>query len=116
MRLLRAGRDDGCEGVAEGLELGLGRGVEEREIRNVDGVVGVLGVDDDGGSDSGGLAVVADANVAEEVLGVLQVGILLGATQAFAALSRSLVLFAGLGILQAALGTLGLVRGDALGL
>lgn len=116
VRLLRVGSDDGGKGVAEGLELGLGRGVEEGKIRNVDSVVGVLGVDDDGGADSGALTVVADTNVAEEILGVFQIGILLGTTETFAALGRSFLLVARLGILQTTLGTLGLVRGDALGL
>jgi len=54
-------------------------------------VVGVRRVDDDGGAGRGALAGAADADAGEEVLGVLQVGLLLGAAQALALLGLGLV-------------------------
>ena len=112
LRLGREPLDHGAEGGAEGLELGLGGGVEEGEGRDVDGVVGVLGVDLDNGALAHDLAVVADADAGKQVLGVLQVGLLLLAAQALAALGLGLLLIVLLlGQLARALG---LLLGDAL--
>jgi hypothetical protein len=91
--LLVVGADDGDEGVAERLELGLGAGVEEGQLGDVDSLVGVEGVDDDGGASGSGLAAGRNAaNASEEVLGVLEVGLLLGAAQTLALLSLVLIL------------------------
>jgi hypothetical protein len=90
VRLLRVGTDNRDHGVAEVLELGLGLGVEEREGGNVDRVVGVLGVDDNGGAGRGSLAGAADADAGKEVLGVPQVSLLLGLAQTLALLGLGL--------------------------
>ena len=115
MRLLGGGGDDGGQGVAQLFKLTLSRGVEQRQRAQVDGVVGILGVDGDGGAGRCSLAAVADADGAEEVLGVSQVGLNLGAAEALATL--------GLGLLLSIRVELGfgssagsLVLGDAIGL
>jgi hypothetical protein len=113
--LLAGGGDDGDQGGAQLLELQLGLGVEERQGGEVDRLGGVLGVEGNGGAGSGALAAVADANLAKEVLGVLQVGVLLGAAEALTALSLGLLLIL-LVRLGGAAGTLGLVLCDALAL
>lgn len=112
VRLGRELADHGAEGGAEGLELGLGGGVEEGEGRDVDGVVGVLGVDLDNGALADDLAVVTDADAGKQVLGVLEIGLLLLAAEALAALGLGLLLR--IRILGQLAGALGLALGDAL--
>ena len=114
VRLGREPLDHGAEGGAEGLELGLGGGVEQGQGRDVDGVVGVLGVDLHNGALGDDLAVVADADAGEQVLGVLKVRLLLLAAEALAALGLGLLLK--VRILGQVAGALGLALGDALGL
>ena len=115
VRLLGARRDDGAQGGAQLLELRLGRGLEDWERAEVDRLVGVVRVDDDvaGGR---GLAPAADADGAEEVLGVAEIGLLLGAAQALALLRLGLILALVLLGLGAGAGPLGLAVGDSLGL
>lgn len=122
VRLLVVGAEDGDQGVAQVLELRLGLRVEEGQGAQVDRLGRVLGVDRHGRADRGRLAAAgladahAEAGVAEEVLGVLQVGLLLGAAEALAPRRLVLVLvLAVVGLGQTA-GPLRLVLGDALGL
>lgn len=114
MRLLRVAADDGDQRVAQGLELGLGVGVEEGDGGEVDRVRGVRGVDDDCGAGRGSLASAADADASEEVLGVLQVGLLLGTAQAFALLGLGLVVARFIFAFFCAAGLLGQLFGNAL--
>lgn len=112
--LLGVGRDEGSNGGAELLELRLGGRVEDGQLANVDGAVGVLGID----SNRGGLrsrAAGADTNIAKHVGGVPQIGVLLSLTESFAALSLGLLLV-GLAILGLLLDSDSLVLGNALGL
>jgi hypothetical protein len=91
VRFLRVAGNDRNQCGAQGLELGLGVGVEEGERRDVDRVVGILGVDDNSGASCGSLAGVANTDFGEEILGVLQVGLLLGLPQALALLGFGLL-------------------------
>lgn len=117
MSLLSRTGDDRSERLAEVGELRLGGGVEEREIGDVHGIIRVIGVDNHSSANGSALAVVADANSAKEVLGVGQVGILLGPTKALATLGGSLVLLiAEESLLLALKSTLGLVLGNTLSL
>lgn len=116
MRLLGGGRDDGCQRVAQVLELGLGRGVEQRQGADVDSVVGVLAVDNNSGADGLALATAADAYISEEILSIPEIGLLLGAAEALAALGLCLLLVLRVVIILAGGGTRGLELGDTLGL
>lgn len=118
MSLLGGAGDDGAEGLAEGGELSLGGRVEEGKVGNVHRVVRVVGVENDGSTDGGSLAVVADANLAKEILGVSQVCILLGAAKTLATLGGSLILviLAEEAFRFTSTSTLGLVLGNTLGL
>jgi hypothetical protein len=111
VRLPRVGGQQRHERVAHALELQLGLRVEEGQGGEIHRRARVLGVEDD--SLRGGLraAVIADADAAEQVLGVLEIGLLLGAAQALAA--RALVLLVGRGV--AVLLQQQLLGGDALG-
>jgi hypothetical protein len=112
--LCRAG-DDRSERLAESGELCLGGGVEEWEIGDVHGVVRVVRVDNHSSTNGSALAVVANANTTEEILGMSQVGVLLGATKTLATLGGSFVLLIAEETLLLALkSTLGLVLGDTL--
>lgn len=119
MGLLDVGRDDGRNGGAEHVELGLGGGREDGELGNIDRLGGVLGVYGDGGSlglgTSGAQPSIAKAVVSKHVGGVCQVGILLGATETLTALGRGLVVDnLGLGHGESLLaGTIGLVTSNA---
>lgn len=112
VRLGRELADHGAKSSAEGLKLGLGGRVEQGQGRDVDGVVGVLGVDLDNGALADDLAVVADADAGKQVLSVLEIGLLLLATEALAALGLGLLLH--VRILRQLAGALGLTLGDAL--
>lgn len=112
---LGMGRDEGSDGVAQGLELSLGLGVEEGQLGDVDGVGRVLGVDGDGGMLGLGFgSASADADVAKHVGGVGEVGLLLRTSETLAALGFSLfkVIVGVLGVLRGL--TSGLTLGDAL--
>lgn len=114
VRLLGAAGEDGNQGGAELLELRLGRGVEEGDGGEVDGAVGVAGVEEHGVPGRDGLAL-ADADAAKEVLGVRQIGLLLKRAEAVPLLRLGL-LVAGVVILGELAGPLGLSLGYALGL
>jgi len=114
--LLGVGSKNRDESVAQSLKLGLGLGVEHGEGREVDGVVGVLGIDHHGASGGENLAAVADANGTEKILGVLEIGLLLGAAKALALLGLGLVVVARLISFLELAGTLGHALSDALGL
>lgn len=110
VRLARVGRQQRDQRVAQLLELQLRLRVEEGQRVQVDGLGRVGGVDDHGVRGRRGLAVIADADGAEEVLGVLEVGLLLGAAQALAARRLALVARGVAVLLEEQL-----LRGDALG-
>ena len=110
-----AGKNGG-HGGAHRLKLLLGLGVEEGQGGQVDRVGGVLRVDDDGGAGGRGLAAGVEADGAKQVLGVMQIRLLLGAAQALAALGLGLLLAALLVAFGTLPGALGLVIGDALDL
>lgn len=114
VRLLGAAGEDGNQGGAELLELRLGRGVEEGDGGEVDGAVGIAGVEEHGVPGRDGLAL-ADADAAKEVLGVSQIGLLLKRAEAVPLLRLGL-LVAGVVILGELAGPLGLSLGYALGL
>lgn len=117
MGLLVVAGDNGGDGGAQLLKLLLGLRIEQRQRGKVDSDGRVLGVDDDGGADGGSLTAAVGAYLTEEIRGVMEVGLLLGAAESFAALSLGLLFVAGLFLARgAATGTLGLVLGDALGL
>lgn len=87
--LLRLRSKEGNENVAQPGELVLGGGLEQGHGRQVDRVGGVFAV---GNDDSlGGTAVAVQVDVADQIGGVLQIGLLLGAAQAITALGLSLV-------------------------
>lgn len=99
-------------------------GVEQGQRGQVDRLGGVLRVDRDGRADRVALAALADANVAEEVSGVVEVRLDLGALEALApGRLRLLLAFVVRGQLAGALGPalldallLGLLVGRRLGL
>ncbi len=116
MCLLGVAGDDGAEHGAQLLELEFGGRPEERQGGEVDSLGRVARVDGHGAAGRGGLAVVADADAAEQVLGVAEVRLLLGAAEALALLALGLVLaflVVGFGL---GAGALGQAVGDALGL
>lgn len=113
LALLGVGRNDGHEDLTELLKLLLGLRVEDGQLGQVDGVGGVLGVNHDGRASDGAGTVIVDADFAKEVLGVVEVGLLLGSAQACAALGLVLLVFR-LVLLGALAGSVGLVVGNAL--
>lgn len=98
---------------AEVLELCLGNGVEERHGGDVGSLGRVVGVDLHSRAGEDSLATGRDSDITEEILGVLQVGLLLGAAEALTTLSLGLLLARVVGIEA---GTLLLQLGDALSL
>lgn len=118
MGFLGVGSDDGSKGVAQQLKLSLGSGVEKGKFGDVDGVGGVVGVDNDTSADCLALARVADANVSkvvsQKVLSVSKIGLLFGTAKTFSTLSLGLILL--IGLLFQGLGTSFLVLLDTLGL
>ena len=122
MGLLVVASDNRNHNGPQIFELGLGLGVKQRQRCQVDGLGRVLRVDGYRGARGGGLphaagadlgAADAEPRVAEQVLGVLQISLLLGAAQALAALGFGLVLVA-LILIGKLAGPLGLVLGDTL--
>lgn len=91
LSLLGVVADDGNQSIAHLLELELGLGVEEREGSEIDGGAGVFRVNYDGVRSGNDLAVIADTDVAEKVLRVLQVGFLLRSAQSLSSLSLILI-------------------------
>ncbi len=91
--LLGRRSDDGSQGIAQLLELALGRRVEERKVGNVDSLTGIVGVNDNSSASSMALTSTADTNVAKQVFGVLQVGFLLLTTKTVTTFGLSLLLF-----------------------
>jgi hypothetical protein len=107
--------DDGGENVAELLKLVLGLRVEQRQVGQVDSVVGIGVVESDGRAGNVTLAAAADANATEEVLGVSKISILLGAAETRALVGLGLVVVLRLVKLGAEAGVLGSAFLDALG-
>lgn len=110
--LLGVSREEGGECGAERLELRLGGRVEDGQLSNVDGAVGILGIE----SNRGWLrsrATGTDTNITKHVGSVLQIGFLLSLTESFATLSLRL-LFVGLVTLGLLADSNSLVLGDAL--
>lgn len=71
--LLVVAGDDWNEGITHLLELKLGVGGEKWKGGEIDGCGWVVGVDNNSVGCGGGLAAVADTNVAEQVLCVLEI-------------------------------------------
>lgn len=92
MRLSRVRAQQRDQRVSQLLELQLRLRVEQRQRLQIDCARRIGGVDDNGVRGRRRAPVIADADGAEEVLGVAQIGLLLGAAQALAA--RRLVLVA----------------------
>lgn len=113
LALFAIGGNDGHEHLAQLLKLLLGLRVEDGQLGQVDRVGGVLGVDGDRRPGDRVGAVVADADAVKQVLGVAQVGLLLGAAETRAALALLLLLLRRALLLEDA-GALLLVLGDAL--
>lgn len=106
--------DQRNESVAQSLELGFGGGVEERQGVQVDGVVRVLAVDDDSSASVGRGTASGNTDIAEQILGVLQIRFFLGTSKTRSALGLGLVVE--LVSLGESGGTLSLEFGDSLGL
>lgn len=100
------------QGITQVLELGLGLGVENRQLGEVDGVVGILGINHNSAG-SGSLTTVADSNLAKEILRVAKVGLLLSATETLSLLRFSLFLTR-LVIFEGGAGSVGLTFCDSL--
>lgn len=73
MSLLVVVGDDWNEGITHLLELELGLWVEEGKGGEINGCGWVVGVDNNSVGCGGGLATVADTNVAEEIFRVLEI-------------------------------------------
>lgn len=123
VRLPVVGADEGHDDAAQVLELRLRLRVEQWQRAQVYGLGRVLRVDGYRGARGGGLphaggadpgAADAEPRIAEQVLGVLQVGVLLGAAQALTALGLGLLVV--VVALSELAGPLGLDLGDALSL
>lgn len=79
---LRVATNNWNKSIAHLLELDLGLWVEERKSSEINSGGRVLAVKYNGVGSRGDLAAVADANVSKQILSVLQVGFLFGASQA----------------------------------
>ena len=90
MGVLCVGRDEGGDAGAEGLELSLGLGLEQRQLGDIDGLGRVVGIDNNGSRTRLGTAG-ADSNISEHIGSMSKIGLLLST-------SKSLTLF-GLGLL-----------------
>lgn len=99
LSLLGVVGDERNEGITKFLELQLCLRVEDRKCSQVNGSCRVLGIDLNGICCGSSFARVADADVAKQVLSVLQVRILLGLTETFSALGFGFFLTALIGVL-----------------
>ncbi len=75
VRLLGAVGQDRNKGVAQLLELGLGRWVEQRDCAKVNGAVWIICLEQDGAAWAGGLAR-ADSDTPKEIFGVAKIRLL----------------------------------------
>lgn len=98
VRLFRLHGKQRNENFAQAVELILGGGLEQGHGGQIDGVGRVLRVGNNDGL--GGTTVAVQVDVADQIGGVRQVGLLLGAAQAFTALSLSLIGVEVIGVLS----------------
>lgn len=94
VRLLGAAGEDGAEDVAQLFKLQFRGRLEQRQGRDINRLGWIARVDGNGAAGGRRLAPAADPDVSEQVFGVPQVGLLLGAAQALAALRLGLVVIA----------------------
>lgn len=114
--LLGVAIDDGRKSGTQDFKLLLGLRVEKGQRSQVHGLGRILFVDNDGSTNSGSLASIADTNSAEKVLSVGKISFLFGTSESFSTICFGLVVVT-LFVIRCKLSSpAGLMLGNALGL